>query len=136
MIPSTTGGHHVTFLSRHPDDNHLCDDVARWWPEWHEYLLNDDNIPVYGSRMLFKPNRKPNLAKYMLWTDSIHLSDSSCFIHGPFNFDSRSDVISAKQFVALRHWEFLLTSCIALCIVPPTISTLTATTPRKRRKHK
>ena len=79
MDPSTTGDYHVTFLSRHPGDNHLCDDVARWWPEWHEYSLNDENIPVYGSRMIFKLNRKPNLAKYMLWTDSIHLSDSSCF---------------------------------------------------------
>ena len=134
MDSLTSGDYHVTFLARHPDDNHLCDGVARWWPEWHEYKLNDDNIPVYGSRMLFKPNRKPNLSKFMLWTDSIHLSDSSCYIHGPFSFDSRSDVISAKQFVALRHWEFLLTSCIALGIVPPTISTLTQAKPRKRRK--
>ena len=136
MDPSTTGDYHVTFLSRHPDDNHLCDDVARWWPEWHEYSMNDENIPVYGSRMLFKPNRKPDLKKYMLWSDSVHLTDSSCFIHGPFNFDSRSDVVSAKQFVALCHWEYLLTSCITLGIVPPTISTLTATKPRKRRKIK
>ena len=134
MNPSTTGDYHVTFLSRHPDDNHLCDDVDRWWPEQHEYSLDDENTPVYGSRMLFKSNRKPNLEKYMLWTDSVHLTDSSCFIHDPFIFDSRSDVLSAKQFVALRHWELLLTSCIALGIVPPTISTLTATKPRKRRK--
>ena len=135
MDPSTSDNYCVTFLSRHPDDNHLCDDVARWWLEWHEYSLNDDNILVYGSRMLFKPNRKPNLSKFMLWTDSIHLSDSSCYIHGPFNFDSRSDVISAKQFVTLRHWKLLLTSIIALGIVPPTISTLTQAKPRKRRKH-
>ena len=74
----------------------LSQDVARWWREWHEYKLNDDNIPAYGSCMLFKPNRKPNLSNFMLLTDSIHLSDSSCYIHGPFNFDSRSDVISAK----------------------------------------
>lgn len=66
LDPSTKGDYHVTFLSRHPDDNHFCDDVIRWWPEWYEYLLNDDNIPVYGSRILFTPNRKPNLAKYML----------------------------------------------------------------------
>ena len=83
--------------------------------------------------MLLKPNRKPNLSKFMLLTDSIHLSDSSCYIHGPFNFDSISDVISAKQFVPLRHWEFLLTSSIALGFVPPTISTLTQVKPRKRR---
>ena len=131
MNPSTMGNYHVTFLSRHSDDNHLCNNVAHWWTESHEYSLNDENIAVYGSRMLFKPNSKHNLAKYMLWTDFVYLTDSSCFIYVPFNFDSRSDVISAKQFVALRHWEFLLTSCIALSIVFPTISTLTATNPRK-----
>ena len=118
MNSSTTGDYHVTFLSRHPDDNHLCDDVARLWPECHEYLLDGDNVPVYGSRILFKSNCKPNLAKYMLWTDSVHLTDSSCFIHSHFNFDSRSDVISAKQFVVLRHLEFLLAFYIALGIVP------------------
>ena len=110
MNPSTTGDYHVTFFSRHPDDNHLCNDVASWWSEWYEYSLDDENIPVYGSRMLFKPNHKPSLTKYMLWTESVHLTDSSYLIHDPFNFDSRSDVISAKKFVALRHWEFLLAS--------------------------
>ena len=119
MNSSTTGDYHVTFISRHPDDSHLCDDVARWWPERHEYSLDEENIPVYGSRMILKLNLKPNLAKYMLWTDSVHLTDSSYFIHGPFNFDSLSDVIYAKQFVDLRHWEFLLTSCTALDIAPP-----------------
>ena len=117
------GDYHVTFLSRHPHINHLCDDIARWWSEWHEYSLNDDNTPVYGSRILFKPTRKPDLTKYMLWTDSVHLTDLSYFIYGPFNYDSRSDNISAKQFVALRHCEYFLTSCIA-------------TKTRKRRKNK
>ena len=72
----------------------------------------------------------------MLWSDSVHLTDSTCFIHRPFNFDSRSDVISAKKIVALRHWKFLLTSCIQLDIVPPTISILIATKLRKMRKKK
>ena len=134
MEPSTTVDYHVTFLSRHPNDKHLCDDVARWWPECHEYSLDDENIPVYSSRMLFKANRKPDLAKYMLWTDSMHLTDSFCFLHEPFNFDSRSDVISANQFVALHYWEYLLTSCIALCIVHPTLSSLIATKSKKRQK--
>ena len=72
----------------------------------------------------------------MLWSDSVNLTDSSCFIHEPFNFDSHSDVISAKQFVALCHWEYLLTYFITLGIVPPTISTLTSTKPRNRKKNK
>ena len=31
MDSSHAGDYHVTFLSRHLDDNHLCDDLARWW---------------------------------------------------------------------------------------------------------
>ena len=77
------GDYHITYLSRHPADKHLCDNAARWWPEWHEYYLDDNNIPVYCDRTLFSPKRKPDLAKYMLWSDSVHLTDPSCFIHGP-----------------------------------------------------
>ena len=36
MEPKTTSNYHVTFLVRHPNDKNLCDDKARWWPEWHE----------------------------------------------------------------------------------------------------
>ena len=73
MNPSTTGDYHVTFLSRHPDDNHLCDDITRWWPEWHAYSLNDENIPVYGLPMLFKQN-------VSVLTHTV-LSTASPFIH-------------------------------------------------------
>ena len=72
-----TGDYHITFFSRHPVDKHLCDDVARWWPEWHEYYLDDANIQVYGARMHFNPRRKPDLTNYMLWTDSVPLTDTS-----------------------------------------------------------
>ena len=90
---------------------------------------------MYGARMLFSPKRKPDETKYMLWTDSVHLTDSSFFLHGPFNFDSHTDIVSAKQFIALHHWEFLLTSCIEFGIVPPTISTLTTTKTKRKKKR-
>jgi len=32
MNPSTKGDSRVIFLSRHSNDNHLCDDATRWWP--------------------------------------------------------------------------------------------------------
>ena len=60
MVPATTGYYHVKFLARHPDDKHLYNDRAQWWPEWHEYQLDAKNVPVYGTRMLFSPKRKPN----------------------------------------------------------------------------
>ena len=52
-----TRDYHVTFLSRHPADKHLCDDVFRWWPEYHKYHLDDTHIPVYGARILLSPKR-------------------------------------------------------------------------------
>ena len=76
--------------------------------------------------MLFGPKCKPDLRKYILWTDSVHLTDSSCYLHGPFNFDSHSDVITAKHHIALTHWEFLLTICHSFSIVPLILSTLIA----------
>ena len=115
-----TGDYHVTLFSRHPADKNNCDDAARWWPEWHEYYLDDSNIPVYCARIFFNPRRKPDLTKYMLWTALVHLTDTSCFLHGPFNSDSQSDIISANQYIALRHWEYLLTFCNELSIIPYT----------------
>ena len=61
---------------------------------------------------------KSNLDKYILWTDSVHLISVSCLIRGPLNFDSRSDIISNKKIIKLSHWEFLLTSCNVLGILP------------------
>ena len=54
MKLETTGDYHVTCLSRHPLDNYLCDDNARWWPLWYEYILVDNNIHVYESRILIR----------------------------------------------------------------------------------
>ena len=61
-----TGNYHVTFLSHHPADKYICDDVNRWLLEWHKYYLDDSNIPIYGAHMLFSPKRNPYLTKYML----------------------------------------------------------------------
>ena len=78
----------------------MCDDKARWWPKWHEYQLDDNNVPVYGARMLISSKRKPNLKTFMLWSDSVHLTDTKYFIHGPFNFDAHDDIIQPNQYVA------------------------------------
>ena len=62
------GDYHITFLSHHPADKHLCDSVSRWWLEWHEYYLDDSKIPVFGVHMLFifNPRRNLDLTKRML----------------------------------------------------------------------
>ena len=53
--------------------------------------------------MLFGPKRKPDPSEYILWTDSVHLTYSSCYLHSPFDFDSYSDIIIAKQH--LKNWN-------------------------------
>ena len=121
-----TGYYRVTFISRYPDDSLLCDDTTCWWSLWHEYKNDENNVPLYGTRILFGPKRKPDLSKYILWIDYVLLIDSSCYLHDPFNFDSYSDVITAKQHVALAYWGFLLTIFHSFSIVPPILSTLTA----------
>ena len=83
----------------------------------------------------FSPKRKPDLTERILWTDSVHLTDTSCYLHGPFNFDSQSYIMSTNTYIALRHWEFLVFSCNKLGIVPPIISPLT-TSKAKRKKWK
>ena len=124
MKPETTSDYHVNFLTRHLDYKHWRDDKARWWPEWHEYKLDRNNVPVYGPHILFSPKRKLNPKKYMLWSNSVHLTDSKYLIHEPFNYDAHTDIIQPKQHVALTHWEFLLSFCCQFSIVPPTLSTL------------
>ena len=103
MEPQTTEDCQVTFLSGLPSDKHLCDDTSRWWPLWYEYVLDTNNIPVYGARILLGPNRKPNTKIYIRWTDIVHLSYPSCYIQGPFYFDSRSDIIKSNQYISLSN---------------------------------
>ena len=127
-----TWDYHVTFLSHHLADKYHCDDTNHFRPEWYEYYLNDVNIPVYGARILLDPKRKPDLAKYMLWSESVHLTDPSCLIHEPFNFDSHSDIISVKHYIAFHHWELSLTSCNKLGITPPSFPALVIKNLRRR----
>ena len=96
MNSKRTGDYNVTFISRHPNDNSLCDDKARWWPLLREYKNDKNDITIYGAHMLFGPKHKPDSNKHILWTDSIYLTDPSSYLHGPLNFDLHSDVITAK----------------------------------------
>ena len=137
MNSKETGDYHVTFISRHPKVIHLCDDMDRWWSLWHGDKTDRNNVPIYGARILFGPKRKPDPNKYILWTDSVHLTDPSCYLNVPFNFDSHSDVITAKQHVTLTHWEYLLTVCNTLGVVSPILSTLTdVKASTKKRKNR
>ena len=49
--------------------------------------IGADNIPDFGQRVLFHPLRKPNLSKFRLWTDTVPLTYSNCYLQGPFILD-------------------------------------------------
>ena len=53
MDSKSIGDYHVTFISKHPKDNDLCDDKTCWWPLRHEYKNDKNDVPIYGARMLF-----------------------------------------------------------------------------------
>ena len=75
--------------------------------------------------MFFGPKRNTYLRKYILCTDSTPLTDPSCYLHGIFNFDSHSDIIIVKEYIALIHWEYPLTVCNTFSIIPPILNTFT-----------
>ena len=60
-----TKDYYVNFLSRHSDDSYLCDDIARWWINWHGYHLDNQNVSMYNDRILFCPKRETTLNKYI-----------------------------------------------------------------------
>ena len=133
-----TWDYHINFFSWYPANKYVYCDVVSWWPEWHGYYLDNKNISVYGARKLFifSPKGNPDLTKYTLWTNSVRVTDPSCFIHGPFNFDSQSDIISANQYIILRDWEFPLTLSNELGIAPlPLFSLLLLRNLRRRNAN-
>ena len=72
--------------------------------------------------MLFNPLRKPNLSKFRLWTDTVPLTDSNCYLQGPFHFESRHDVLTPCNYIARDQWLLLLSSCSVSGIVPLSLS--------------
>ena len=98
--------------------------------------MNDDNVPVYGAKIQFKSSRKPDPIKYILWVDSVDLTDTDFLIHDSLNYDDYSNVITSKQHVALSHEEILLSFCTKFGIIVPLISALveTKSTNKKRKR--
>ena len=123
LQPETSGHHLVALLTRHPSDKQQTDDLVRWWPKWHEYTIGADNIPDFDQRVLFHPLRNPNLFKFRLWTDTVRLTNSNCYLQGLFDFEYRNDVLNPCNYVACDQWLLLDSSCSVSGIVPSLLST-------------
>ena len=84
----------------------MCDDKYQWWPEWYDYKMVNKSGPVYRVLMSFSSKWKLNLKKYIICSDSLHLTDPKYFIHSAFSYDAHDDIIQSKQYIASTHWEF------------------------------
>ena len=85
----------------------MSDDLARWWPNWHEIIHNNDSTPGFCDRMLFTPHRIPQSDTYELWSDIIFFCNQDCYLLGPFVFESYSDIIKPNKHVSTIIWESL-----------------------------
>ena len=68
--------------------------------------------------MLFSPKWEPNLKKYILWYDLVHLTDSKYFIHEQYSYDAHDDIIQSNQHVVLTRWEFYFLSVTKVSFLP------------------
>ena len=102
-----TCNYKVSFLARYLDDNALSDDLARWWPDWHEIIRTTTSTPNFGVRVLFVPHRIPPPDKYELWIDIIPLCNQNCYLLGPVAFEPRFDIIKPNQHVSRSIWDLL-----------------------------
>ena len=46
--------------------------------------LDDNTIPVYGVCIHLSPKHKPNLQKYILWTELVHWTNPCRYLYGSF----------------------------------------------------
>ena len=61
------------------------------------YIIDANNVPIYGAKISFQSDRKLNAKKNILCIYYVHLTNTSYYIHGPINFDSRSNIIKSKK---------------------------------------
>ena len=62
------------------------------------------------------------------WTKTIPLSDSNCYLSGPFHFEVRHDVLNQCNYIARDQWLLLHSLCSLSSIIFPILSP-TAITP-------
>ena len=74
------------------------DDEVSWWPDWHEYSMDDNDTIIFCHRILFHPRLIPDKTNndVVLWTNKIPLGDTKYVLVGPFNFATRSNTIRSN----------------------------------------
>ena len=126
--PQQSGKYHVRFYARHPGDPYmLAENEARWWPELHNYSIDNAGTIHYGDRVLVDPTHVPDTKKIIAWSAVVDLTDPEVHLLGPFDFqdallNSPDRTPAFRQYVPSKHWADLAKACIARSIHPPDIA--------------
>ena len=138
----STGTFYVHFYTRHPADHSETDVTTRWWPEWHEYTIDNDIIE-YGKKIIIYPTVTPDPSRVIAWAQPLNLCNPATYLLGPFDFQDpalnppgRSP--SFRQYVPSTLWTQLAELCVERGVVPPHLVQLqpsSATNPRRRRRR-
>ena len=132
------GIYYCCFLAKHPSDTGKSDEFSRWWPDWYEYhrCKQTDDI-VFGDRILFAPNRKPDGDKYIQWAEEVDLISDQHRLIGPFDFEAISAANRTRYKVEGKVWRKCFDICLSLNITPPTTGSQSSNVPtRKQSKRK
>ena len=123
---ATTGIHHVQFLLQHPSDKTMSHPRSRWWPQWNRFSISPlDGVMEFGDIQLFSPSRTPDSSKFVAWSTAVPLSDPSCHLLGPFDFQPCLLASDRRSVVSAHHWDNLFSLCQARGIIPPALSPAT-----------
>ena len=123
----TSGIYHVQFLLKHPSDKTMSDPRSRWWPQWNKFSTSPiDGIMEYGSIQLLPPARIPDPSKFVAWSAAVPLSNPSCHLLGPFDFQPCLLASDRRSVVPPHLWDNLFSLCQARGIIPPALSPTTS----------
>ena len=78
-----------------------------------------DNIPDFGKLVHFDPLRKPDFPKFRLWTDTVPLADTNCYLFRPLYFETRQGIVQPYNYLARQKCRLLYSLCSSSGIVPP-----------------
>jgi hypothetical protein len=93
----------------------------------------------FGSIQLFPPSTLPGASKFVAWSTAVPLSDPTCNLLGPFEFQPRLLASDRRSIVAADKWDRLFSICQSRGIIPPVLSPATRShwlsrTSRKRTR--
>ncbi len=137
---AASGVYHVHFLMQHPSDKALGQPQSRWWPQWNRFSISPlDQVMEFGPIQLFPPSTLPDPSKFVAWSTAVPLSDPTCHLLGPFDFQPRLLASDRRSIVPADLWDRLFSICQSRGIMPPALSPTTRSpwlsrAPRKRTR--